>query len=677
MLDTLFRPRSVAIVGASSDPNKIGGRPLAFLRKARYRGDVYPINPSVGTVQDLPAFASLAEVKGRIDQAIIALPAKAVLGAFDEAVAAGAKSVVVFSSDIREEDALAERARAAGVRLLGPNSLGLFNAHDGFFGTFATALDGAWPRTGPVGVVTQSGAFGSYCFAIAHGRGLGFSHYVATGNECDVDVAECLDYLAGDDATRVIVAALEGCRDGRRLFAALQKARAAGKPVFIMKVGTSEAGAQAAATHTGSLASNDKIFDAAFREAGAHRARSLEELVDCAYAASICPAPKGRKSLVVTTSGGIGVLMADAAEGLSLEPIAPPAAKRIRDKVPLASGVNPVDTSAQILGNLALYADILGTALPGYDVVACYLAHIGRNPAHWAQLRGPLYEVKRSHPGVAFAAVLVADEALRAELEAQGFAVFEDPSRAMRALAALASLPEKPATPKPASGERVALPAGPLTERQAKQILEAAGVPVSPEKTAKTAEEAVAAARAVGFPAVAKILSPDIAHKTEIGGVITGLNTEGAVADAYATLMRRARERAPKARIEGVLVARQLGGVETLVGAHVDPSFGPVVTFGAGGTLAELVADLALRLAPVTRGAALEMIAETRIAKLLGGFRGAPACDSGALAELIVAVSRFAAGNAAQFAGIDLNPVVATPQGAWVLDALIELKETA
>jgi acyl-CoA synthetase (NDP forming) len=308
--------------------------------------------------------------------------------------------------------------------------------------------------------------------------------------------------------------------------------------------------------------------------------------------------------------------------------------------------------------------------------VACYLAHIGRNAAHWAQLRGPLLELRRKHADLPFAAVMLSDEPLRRDLEANGFAVFEDPTRAIDALRV--SVPSH--VEKPEGGRLPApvnFPPPPLSERQAKRILAAAGIPFLREKAVQSAEQAAEAAHEIGFPVVAKILSADIPHKSEIGGVIVGLATPGAVADAYATLMRRARERAPKARIEGVLIARMVSGVETLIGLHADPVFGPVITFGAGGVLTELLKDTALALAPVSVERAAAMIQETRIAKLLGGYRGTKACDLQALAECISALSRFAAANAGRVAGIDLNPVVCTPEGAWALDALIELKEAS
>lgn len=684
-LDPLFRPRSVAIVGASSDPNKVGGRPLAFLQKGGYRGRILPVNPGAAEVQGVRAYKSLAAVPDDIDQAIVAVPAAQVLPVVAECIARGVRALQVFSSGFGEgagatdaQQQLRRHARAAGVRILGPNSLGLFNTADGFFGTFATALDGAWPAAGGVGVATQSGAFGSYFFGMAQQRGLGFSHFAATGNELDVDVADCIDFLVHDAATRLIVVAMEGCRDGRKLAAALHAARAAGKPVLAMKVGVSQAGAAAAATHTGSLAGEDRVFDAVLRGAGAWRAASLQSLVDAAYAASIAapagPAPRGRNLLVVTTSGGIGVLAADAAEALklALPAIGDGALRDVQAIAPLAAGRNPVDTSAGILGDLSAYARIAARAMEDrpYDAVLCYLAHIPRNPAHWAQLRAPLVALQREHPSVQFAAVGLADGAITADLERHGFAVFTDPTQAVTSLGAL--------LPAAASGRAGPAPAaealqGPLaTEADAKRALAAQGIVFAPERTVHDADEAVAAAQAIGWPVVLKIVSPDIAHKTEAGGVQLGIADEATLRRALPAMRARVAARQPHARIDGFLVARQLqGGVEVLVGAQRDPVFGPVVTVGAGGVLTELLGDVAVRLAPVDADTARAMLDETRIAALLRGWRGAPAADLDALAGQIARLSAIAWASRDTVAGLELNPVLALPDGAYALDALV------
>jgi acyl-CoA synthetase (NDP forming) len=686
-LDALFRPRSVAVIGASSDPNKIGGRPLAFLKRAGYGGVIYPVNPSAASVQEIAAWPTLAAISGVVEQAIIALPGGAVLGAVEACVAKGVRALQIFSAGFgeggaegqRQQAQLRERAMAAGMRVLGPNSLGLFNTTDKFFGTFATALDGAWPRAGQVGVATQSGAFGSYFFGLAQARGLGFSHFVATGNECDVDVAECVEYMAGDAATRVIVMAIEGCKDGAKLMRALAAARAAGKPVVAMKVGVSQAGARAAATHTGSLAGEDRVFDAVLAEYGVYRAASLEEIVDVAYAASVAPLPRGKRLAIVTTSGGIGVLMADAAEARALElaTISTAAAERIHALVPLAGGDNPVDTSAAIIGDLSLYSKTAAIMLEDrpYDAVLCFLAHLGRNPAHWAQLRSSLYALRRQHAALPFVAVLLADAELTRELEDAGFVVFADPTRAVNAIAgasrlgcAAVQVAAQAHAPQVIEGE-------PATEADAKQALSALGISFAPERRATSADAAVAAASALGFPVVMKILSPDIAHKTEVGGVALSLDSPEAVRVAYAAMRERVALRVPDARIEGVIVARQIeGGVEVLVGTHTDAIFGPVVSVGLGGTLTEILDDVALRLCPVDEAAARAMIDATRLGRLLRGYRGAPAADIAALTHAIVRLSEIAFDNRARVDGIDLNPVLARADGAFALDALIAFK---
>jgi acyl-CoA synthetase (NDP forming) len=687
-LDALFRPRSVAIIGASADPNKVGGRPLAFLRKAGFRGAIYPVNPAADEVQGLRAYASLAEIEAPIDQAIVAVPARQVPAVAEQCIAREVKALQVFSAGFGEgregraaETRLAAMARRAGMRVLGPNSLGLFNTADGFFGTFATALDGAWPRTGRVGVATQSGAFGSYFFGLAQRRGLGFSHFVATGNESDVDLADCIDFLAEDADTGLIVTAMEGCRDGRRLAAALLAARRAGKRVLAMKVGVSKAGAQAATTHTGALSGEDRVLDAVLRDCGAFRASSLGQLVDTAYAASIGPLPAGRDLLVVTTSGGIGVLVADVAEasGLCLPQIADAALDDIRAIAALADGGNPVDTSAGILGDLGAYARIAERALAEgpFDTVICFLAHIARNPAHWAQLRGPLYELRARYPDIAFAAVLLADDEIVADLEAHRFTVFADPSRAVGALAALvqpAVEPSPPALQPPKQPGRM-LHTPLATEPEAVAALSAQGITFVAQAFVRDAVEAERVAHWLGFPLVVKVVSPDIPHKTEAGGVMLGIASDIALREAFAATRARVLAFKPDARIDGFIVARQLvGGVEVLVGTKCDAVFGPVVTVASGGVLTELVRDVAVRLAPVDAAAARRMLLATRAGQLVQGFRGRPAADIDALVRMIVILSEIAWANRTRVASIELNPVLALPEGAFALDCLVAMQ---
>jgi acetate---CoA ligase (ADP-forming) len=614
----------------------------------------------------------------------VAVPAAQVPAVADQCIALGVKALQVFSAGFGEkvggkkaEAALVAKARAAGMRILGPNSLGLFNTVDGFFGTFATALDGAWPRPGNVGVVTQSGAFGSYFFGMAQQRGLGFSHFVATGNEADVDLADCIAFLADDPATHIIVTAMEGCRDGRKLATALLRARRAGKRVLAMKVGVSDIGARAAATHTGALSGQDEVFSAVLRDCGAVRLSSLEGLVDAAYAAHIGPLPEGRDILVTTTSGGIGVLLADAAEGakLSLPPISDTALADIRKLATLADGHNPVDMSAGVLGDLGIYARIAERALSDrrYHAAICYLAHVARNPAHWAQLKKPLFALRARYPSMPFVAVLLADQAISAELEAHGFMVFADPTRSVRAIGALVE-PEVLFAPRPNGCDRpqYKLSGSISTELDAAVELGARGVPFAPQALARNEDEALAAAQHIGYPVVLKVVSPDIQHKTEAGGVVLGIDNASALQRALPEMLQRVLAFKPEARIEGYIVARQLGGgAELLVGTRLDVVFGPVIIVGSGGVLTELVRDVQVRLAPIGAAAARDMLMGTRAGRLARGFRDRQPADIEAVARLIATLSEIAWVNRETVESIEINPVLALADGAFALDALV------
>jgi acyl-CoA synthetase (NDP forming) len=685
-LAPLFRPRSVAIIGASDDQNKVGGRPIHFLKAAGFRGVIHPVNPRGGTLQGLATSRSLADIDGAIDQAIIALAAPQVLGALRDCVSRGIRAVQIFAAGFAEQGEEGQRAQAeiaalvrdSGTRVLGPNSLGLFEVHDGFFGTFSTALDGAWPRAGSVGLATQSGAFGSYAYGLAQARGLGFSAFVATGNEVDVDVADCVAWLARDDRTRVILVTLEGARDGRRLMAALAMARGAGKPVIAMKVGVSAAGAVAAASHTGSLAGADALYDAAFRQAGVHRAGTIEEMIDVAYACSATRPPSGKRLGIATTSGGVGVLLADAASahGLELPQPSDEVRRQVTELVPFASGRNPLDTSAAILGDMAMFARLLDLMIAGceLDSVLCFLAHVGRNAAHMAQLEPALVALRARHPDKTVMLSLLCDAEVTARLERAGFLVFAEPSRAVRALAAATRLAVRP----PSALRHVPEIQPPqhfpsrLTEHEARAVLAKAGIAVAAECVATTADEGREAARALGFPVAMKILSADVAHKSDIGAVLLDLKTENEVAAGFDLILSRVREAMPDAAIAGVLVSPMVRGVaETILGARRDTVFGPVVMFGLGGVFVEIFRDVTFRAAPFGHDVAHAMIREIAAFPLLDGARGRPKADLDALAEALVRLSEFAAANADTVAEVDINPFVIGERGGFAVDALI------
>ena len=606
-LDCLFSPRTVAVIGASTSAGKIGGRPIYFMHRAGFTGTIYPINKSAAEVQGLRAYPDLQAVPGAVDVAIIAVPAPAVLDAVKSCVAHGVRAAIIFSAGfgetgaagLAEQNALAALARPSGMRLVGPNCLGVASVHNKFFAAFGVGFDKLEPVPGNVSIVTQSGLFGTYLAALGDEVGLGYARFITTGNEVDVDVAESIDYLADDQETAVILASMEGCRDGRRLRASLVHAARAGKRVIFMKVGTTEIGAMAAAAHTGTLAGADVVYDAVLRECGAYRARSVEEMLDVAVVCSRRPSLLKPTLGVVTVSGGIGILTADAAidAGLDMPPLAPDRLATVKKAVPFAVGNNPLDTTAQFINDLTVFATCLEQVLAGgqYGAFIALLGHTGMVIEQYEKLRGPLLSACRAHPEVLIALVMRSTPAVRKDLEREGLLVMPDPSRAVRAIAALAWFGRVDVDRLPLatniSSDAVTDLAGPLSESAAKRILREAGIPMLEERTARDAEEAAHAAQRIGFPVVLKIDSPDIAHKTEVGGVVLDLRDPAQVRAAFESMNRRVRTAMPMARIDGVLVAPMIKeGVETILGVNVDPTFGPMVMFGLGGVGVELLA---------------------------------------------------------------------------------------
>lgn len=687
-LDALFCPRSVAILGASDDATRISGRPVRYLIEGGFKGSIYPVNPNREMVQGLKAYKSLAEVPETPDVALLAVPAALTEQAVRECVEKGVKGAVIFSAGYAEsgEDGLAiqariaEIARTGGLRLLGPNCLGIFNPQIGFYGTFTQSLDKEMPFPGPLGIISQSGAYGSHIAYLARKRGIGINYWITTGNEADVDVAESLEWMATQPDIKVIMAYVEGVRDGARFRRALALARENGKPIVMMKVGRSEIGARAASSHTASLAGSDAIYDALFRQYGVHRATTTEEQIDVAYACARGIFPKGDKLGVVTLSGGAGVLISDAAErnGLDVAPMPEAAQKILKDLLPFATVVNPVDTTAQALNDMNLLAKNIEVILEqgGYDALIGFFTTVPNTRTLSKPLRDAIAKGCANFPDRLIALQMIADPEVVKDYEQAGFLVFEDSDRAVAALAALTRFGRSLSR---ASGEAHIAPAAPigksaLSERAAKGLLGKAGIPFLDERLATDAALAGSAADAIGYPVVLKIVSPDIEHKTEIGGVLVGVADRKAVEAGYATLIERAAHHRPDAKIEGVLVAPMAKkGVEVIVGVSRDPVFGPAVMFGLGGVHVEVLKDVTFRLAPFGRDEAKRMIDEIRGRALLSGVRGAPASDVDALADLLVRISEFAAAHADDIETIDLNPVIAWPkgEGAVALDALV------
>jgi acyl-CoA synthetase (NDP forming) len=689
-LTPLLAPRSVAVLGASSDPTRISGRPIAYMRSQGFQGELYPINPNRTEVQGLKAYPSIADLPETPDVAIVAVPAEVAAPAVVELAKRGVKAVVMFTAGFAEMDEAGEAAqikmvadaRAHGMRILGPNCLGVFDARRAYYATFSSSFDSGWPVPGRIGIASQSGAYGTHLYTLARNRGIGASLCVMTGNEGDVTVGECIGWLAESPEVDVIAVYAEGIREAPGLIAALQAAKAAKKPIVMQKVGRSELGTKAAKSHTASIAGDDAVTEAVMAEFGVMRARNSEEMLDIAHTATRKIYPVRNTLGVITVSGGAGVLISDVAEsvGLSMPEMPIEAQKTLRGLVPFCAPRNPVDATAQVSNDVTLVKTFTESMVKdgGYSSVLGFFS-MTASSRRWPSIREQLNAVKAEYPDRLYALSVIVPPAGRDELEADGWVVHEDPTRAVVAIDAMgrygAAFAAKPGAPPPSVGA-VTLPATTPSEAEAKKLLAEAGIASAPEAVCTTAQEAVAAAERFGFPVVLKILSPDILHKSEIGGVLLDVSDAAAVKDGFALVLERAKKAAPTARIEGVLVAKQLkGGVECILGIHRDPVFGPIAMFGLGGIFVEVLKDVVFRRCPFGADVAEEMIRSIKGAPLLLGARGRKPVDIKALAETLARLSSFAVAAGPRLASIDLNPVFAMPEGegAYAVDAVIEV----
>lgn len=692
-LDCLLAPRSIAIVGVSRDFNKLNGRVMKFLLEKGYEGRILPVNPKYDEVGGHICHADILEAPGEIDLAVISVPARMVAAELDKAGRKGARAAVVFSSGFGEmgeagralEAEVVETARRHGIRLLGPNTLGLINAFDRACATFTQFGMGETP-SGPVGFVTQSGAFGTAIAALARGRGLGLGYFVNTGNESDVTFADVAGRVMEDPRIRVGAGYIEGLKDGPGFARVAARALEAGKPLVVTKVGRTASGARAASSHTGSLAGENAVFEGVAAQHGVCRARNEEALLDIVDMFATTRVPEGRRVAIVTQSGGAGVLMSDRAEevGLEVPRLAPATVARLREVLPaFAATDNPVDVTAQFIADPSMLKESVKAVLadPDVDIAAI-----------WFQLMDGFVEpltrtfrelLAETEKPVVVSWVAAPEDGVRA-LRDLGICVLRGGEPAIDAIDALTRwgearrrwLADAPAR----AARRLPAPAVPEGSGQAPSVeaaacLEAAGVPLARARLAADPEQAAAAADALGYPVALKIESPDIAHKTELGGVETGLGDAAAVRAAARRILARARDGATGARLSGLLVQEmKAGAVDLVVGLREDPVFGMVVMAGLGGVLVEVLGDVAFRRAPVTEAEADGMLSGLRGAAVLDGVRGRPGADRAALARLIARVSEFGAANSGRLAELDLNPVLAGPDGAVAVDWLMVLK---
>ncbi|HWI25746.1 MAG TPA: acetate--CoA ligase family protein [Stellaceae bacterium] len=699
-LDRFFAPQSIVVIGASPERRKIRGLLLYLLRKNGYPGRLYAVNPSYRDIDGVPCHAALADIGEPIDLALVAIPAERVLAALEDCAAQGVKYAVVISSGFAEQgeaearlqDEIAALARRTGLRVSGPNAEGFYSAPARVAATFSPAVDlkpGEEALTASerrIGVVAQSGGMGFALYNRGRAQGLSFSHVVSTGNESDLTAGDFFDYMARDAETAAILLFIEGVRDPERFIEAAAAAAERGKPVVIAKMGRTKAGARAAQSHTASMAGWDTAYEAVFRRYGIIAAADPDEAVAIAAAFVTSPPARGDRVAVVTASGGAGAWAADAlaGAGLALPELGPALQQTIRGFIPAyGSARNPVDITAQAVhtGGLLRAIELLSES-DEVDaiVVVLSLASETRITIDTEALQRIV--ARQAKPLQVYSYTLPSPLG-RKVLASAGLPLhtgLAPLASAMRALVSRARFkPTAPAAlrnPAPAAVAALAARRGPLSEHAAREILAAAGLAMPAQRLVTERGGLAAAAEALGFPLALKIQSPDIAHKTEIGGVRLGIGDAAALGAAYEAVMQAARQARPEARLEGVLLQPMAKpGVEMIVGTIRDPVFGPLVMLGAGGVATELFKDVTYRLAPVDASEARAMLEELRAAPLVCGFRGAAAADIDALAALVARLSDFAAAHRDRVQEVELNPVIvhAQGQGCTIADALLTL----
>lgn len=697
--ERLFSARAIAVVGATTDEERVGGQPVRALRENGYRGKVFPVNPKYSEIGGYRCHPSLAAIGEPIDVVVVGVPAAAAPGVIKDCADLCIPYAVVLGGGFKEsgpagaalQAEMVANARAGGVRIIGPNCLGVANVHERVFAAFGSLTRPPLLSPGPVSMVMQSGGFGNTLAFRCHAAGIGFRILVTSGNEADLTAPELIDALVDDPETRVIFSYFEGVSDGRALLAVAKRALAAGKPFLVWKGGNAGQGARVAASHTANLTGTYDVWRAAFRQCGIIEVRDTEQAADAIRALLPGRLPRGRNVAVITPSGGSAVAFTDVADetGLRLvEPAAETAAVLRDELVGAASIENPIDLAASFIGvrNRDRYLRAARALLadPGIDQLCCISATlIGKGAALNA---GVIAEAAQGSdkPILAFSSVPreVAQDAFET-YDRAGIPIFVSPTRMARAAAVLADYAEArrrvPVSETDLPSPVVNLPAqqGALDEAASKALLAAAGIRISRDVVVAPDDPQALARLDLAYPLAVKILSADIAHKTDIGGVVLNVADADALRTAVATVVANARKAHPAAHIEGVLVSEMVtGAVETIAGVVNDEVFGPVVVLGMGGIAAEAMRDTAYRIAPFDAATAREMIGELRARRIFDGLRGRPPCDVDALADTLARLSQLAWAARDRLAELDVNPLMVLPRGQGVVavDALAVLR---
>lgn len=695
-LDPLLNPQSIAIVGASDDAGRIGGMPIDLLTRFGYRGEIHPVNPKYETVFGLPCQPSIEALPEGIDLAVLAIGAEQVTPMLRRCHARGIRAAIVYAAGFAEageggatlQHEMEAFVRTTGMAVAGPNCMGFANLNTHAYTAFASVFRTAPPQRerGTVSLLTQSGNVCAAVFAIARELGVPFSQFINTGNEACLDFAEYLQFLAQDPDTDVVLGYIEELRDGARFIDAAIACAEADKPVIVFKAGETDKGREAVRSHTSALAGNQQIYRAAFAQLNVIECQDFAQMAHLAELARYRGRSAGRRVAIVSISGAVGAILADQCIGAGLEvPTLPEALQQtLRAGIPDYGMVsNPVDVTGNVVNDPGFVRTAL-TALATSDAIDAVIVYA---PGYLLdRMADDLIETAAAHPRLLLA-IDTGRATRRDDLRAHGVPVMTDIGMAMQTLPLLLQWHERRKqrpwralrhregrAVRGGSTAPIAPPALPCDEHVARRYLAAHGVGDIAGQVVRHADEAAAAAVELGFPVVLKVLSADLPHKTEVGGVRLNLGDAGAVRTACAEMLASVRAHAPQARIDGVLVQPMLnGGVELIVGAVRDPVFGPTLTVGLGGVLTELYRDVSHRLLPVDRRTAEQMLRELRAFPLLDGFRGRPLCDVPAACAAIAAFSDAVLALGAAADEVEINPLLVRErgQGVAMLDALI------
>ena len=691
VLSHFFNGRSIAVIGASTDPTKLGGRPIRMNKELGFSGVVYPVHPTAAEVQGLIAYNSIDKLPANsVDCALVAVPQQHVRAAIEGLARKRVPLAIILSSGFaehsddgsQEQTAIMKIAIESGMRIVGPNSMGGISYETGICATFTSVSEHAgrtYPRLGHVSIASQSGFVGSHLMGLLRDRGIGVAKWLATGNQADIDISDVIRHYAEDEISKVIVVYVEGIGSAERLYEALALARARQQKVVAIKVGRTEFGAQAVASHTAALVGNADAYVAAFRRYGASMVDTLDDLVDLVAALDTGRSIEGKKLGIATVSGGFGILMSDEAFSAKFElpEVESKSQLALRAYYPLASTRNPVDMGSLMRIGPAIAA----LAVDDYDAVAVGAGHFGLIEAQIAKLYAELQLLRESKPNTFIGLSALLDDQWRVKLQSIGIFTCDDPTRLVRTMSRVAALETSmPLTefmgsaliPSFDSKELISA----TDEKAARSILRQCGVPVAEERMAKSAIEAVEIALSIGGKVALKIASADIPHKTEVGGVLLGLVGAKAVGEGFDSIVSRVREASPTARIDGVLVSPMISdGIEVLVGFTTDEVFGPIVAVAMGGVLVEVLEDKVVESAPFSKETALNMVRSLKGAKLLAGYRGKPSVDIDAIADVIHRVSMFADKYRNIVVSLEINPLIARAKDVVAVDALLVPKQ--